>query len=387
MTEPKKNGADPNYHYPVRPENTMPAHHMRLGEGILSGNISLILGFLSLLAVFAYLFPSYLTTKELRAAYDAEVLQEVLKYGMYASIGFGLMSLVLGKKKLPAILGLTMTLTAFTLGGYMIPVGAVTVREITLGVDWLILAFLISAPLFIFLEKIFPLHKGQAILRPDWGLDFKYFCFNHLLISTLLFLSNAFISQSVGWVDSETLHRVVAQWPLWVQVAALILAADFVLYVTHRVFHEIPWLWKIHAVHHSTKYMDWMSGSRGHVLNTIIERCLVLVPLYLLGATKEALDIYVTIAAIQAVYIHTNANIPIGPLKYLIVTTQYHHWHHSTQRPAIDTNYCAHTPLFDWVFGTRHMPFLHWPAFYGASGGVPENMRGQLMHPFKRNKE
>ncbi len=359
---------------------------MRLGEGSLSGNLSLILGFLSLLAVFAYLFPSYLTTKELREAYDAEILQIVLKYSMYAALGFGLMSLVLSQKRLPAALGIVMTLSAFALGGYMVPVSAVEVRPITLGVDWLILAFIVSAPLFIALEKLFPLHRDQAILRPDFGLDFKYFCFNHLLISTLLYISNAFISQGFGWVDSESLHRTVAQWPLWVQVITLILAADFVLYVTHRVFHEIPWLWKIHAVHHSTEYMDWMSGSRGHVLNIIVERCLVLVPLYLLGATKEALDIYVTIAAVQAVYIHSNAKIPIGPLKYLIVTTQYHHWHHSTQRPAIDTNYSAHTPLFDWLFKTRHMPFKHWPAYYGASGGVPKNMRGQLMHPLVPKK-
>ncbi|MEI8610225.1 hypothetical protein P4S70_15105 [Enterovibrio sp. Hal110] len=60
----------------------------RFGEGKISGYLSVFLGALSLLAVLAYLFPSYLTTTELRKAYDAESLQQVLKYGMYFSLFF-----------------------------------------------------------------------------------------------------------------------------------------------------------------------------------------------------------------------------------------------------------------------------------------------------------
>ena len=40
----------------------------------------------------------------------------------------------------------------------------------------------------------------------------------------------------------------------------------------------------------------------------------------LLGADKAALDIYVSFAAFQAVYVHANVGIPTGPLKYVLAT-------------------------------------------------------------------
>ena len=86
---------------------------------------------------------------------------------------------------------------------------------------------------------------------------------------------------------------------------------------------------------------------------------MVMIPLYLLGASEVALNIYVAFAALQAVLIHCNTSIPFGPLKYIIVTPQFHHWHHSSEKPAIDTNYSAHTILFDWLFNTMHLPGKH----------------------------
>ncbi len=81
--------------------------------------------------------------------------------------------------------------------------------------------------------------------------------------------------------------------------------------------------------------------------------------LYLVGASQAALDIYVTIADLQAIAIHSNLGFSWGFLKYLIVTPQYHHWHHSSEQPAIDTNYAAHTPLFGRLFCTYDMPTKH----------------------------
>jgi len=116
---------------------------------------------------------------------------------------------------------------------------------------------------------------------------------------------------------------------------------------------------------------------------TVVERTLVMVALYSIGADKEVLDLYVTVAALQAIVIHCNINLPWGPLKYILVTTQYHHWHHSSERPAIDTNYAAHTTLFDRLFRTHHMPGDHWPAEYGTTKPLPRTYLGQLLFPFR----
>jgi lathosterol oxidase len=180
-------------------------------------------------------------------------------------------------------------------------------------------------------------------------------------------LCRNYVASVFGFAVSDSLRETVQWLPLAVQVVMVLLTADFILYWEHRMFHESPKLWRIHAVHHSVETMDWLAGSRGQVLQVFIERTLVIVPLYLIGPDKAALDIYVTFAALQAIVIHCNLGIPFGPLKYIFVTPPFHHWHHSSERLAIDTNYAAHTTLFDRLFGSHHFPGKHWPAHYGTT--------------------
>ncbi len=376
-----------DYQYKDRDVKKDPAREFRFGEGRISGVLSLTLGILSLLAVFAYLYPSYLTTTDLRKVYDASALQTVLKYGMYFSLLFGCLTLVLNKARYKyfGLAGIGLTLIGFALGGYKIPVGAVEPKELSLGVDWLILAFLGSTAIFMILEKLFPKYPDQAIMRPEWDVDLFYFTFNHLAISAILIFGN-YHATHFDWALSPSFQETIQSIPISLQVILIILSADFVLYWEHRAFHETKWLWPVHAVHHSIEHIDWLAGSRGHFIQVFSERAMVMIPLYLLGADEAALNIYVVFAALQAILIHTNLSIPFGPLKYIFVTPQFHHWHHSSEKPAIDTNYSAHLVIFDKLFGTYHLPGEHWPAEYGTTKRLPRTVVGQLLHPFFPNK-
>lgn len=376
-----------DYQYKDRDVKKDPAREFRFGEGRISGVLSLTLGILSLLAVFAYLYPSYLTTTDLRKVYDASALQTVLKYGMYFSLLFGCLTLVLNKARYKyfGLAGISLTLIGFALGGYNIPVGAVEPKELSLGVDWLILAFLGSTAIFMILEKLFPKYPDQAIMRPEWDVDLFYFTFNHLAISAILIFGN-YHATHFDWALSPSFQETIQSIPISLQVILIILSADFVLYWEHRAFHETKWLWPVHAVHHSIEHIDWLAGSRGHFIQVFSERAMVMIPLYLLGADEAALNIYVVFAALQAILIHTNLSIPFGPLKYIFVTPQFHHWHHSSEKPAIDTNYSAHLVIFDKLFGTYHLPGEHWPAEYGTTKRLPRTVVGQLLHPFFPNK-
>jgi lathosterol oxidase len=373
-----------DYSYRERQQELDSGRQFRLGDGKISGYCSVALGTLSLLAVLAYLYPAYLTTIELRQTYDAAYLQQFLKYGMYFSLFFGILSFVLNGYKRLGAAGIVLTLVAFALGGYSIPVGPVEPRRLSLGVDWLILAFMGSTAIFMTLEKLFPKYRNQVVLRPEWGLDLLYFCFNHLAISAILIYGNYHASH-FDWALSESLQQAIRSVPLLLQVMVIILCADFVLYWEHRLYHEVKLLWPIHAVHHSIEHLDWLAGSRGHFIQVFSERAMVMVPLYLLGADQAALDIYVAFAALQAILIHCNLGISFGPLKYILVTPQFHHWHHSSEKPAIDTNYSAHTVLFDRLFGTYHMPVKHWPAEYGTTVRLPRSYIGQLLYPLSQH--
>ncbi len=373
---------EPEYQYKQRQVELDRAKAFRLGEGRISGYSSLFLGILSLLAVFAFLYPSYLTTTELRQAYDAAFLQQLLKYGMYFSLFLGVLTFILGGQRRLGVAGIIFTLIAFALGGYNIPIGSVEPRPLSLGVDWLILAFLASVFVFVSLEKILPKYRNQVILRKEWGLDLFYFCFNHLAISAILLYANYHVTH-FNWALSPDFQALIQSAPVLLQVIVIIIAADFVLYWEHRLFHEVKSLWPIHAVHHSVETMDWLAGSRGHFVQVFSERAMVMVPLYLIGPDQAALDIYVAFAALQAVLIHCNTNLKFGWLKYVFVTPQFHHWHHSSEKPAIDTNYSAHLVIFDRLFGTYHMPKEHWPAEYGTTVKLPSSFVGQLVYPVK----
>jgi len=72
----------------------------------------------------------------------------------------------------------------------------------------------------------------------------------------------------------------------------------------------------------------------------------------------------------------------LGWLRYVIVTPQFHHWHHASDEEALDRNYCAHTPLLDLLFRTYHQPKDRWPRDYGTVKPIPGNFLRQFLYPF-----
>jgi len=359
---------------------------LQVGQGRISGYLSAFLGVMSFLTVMCFLYPSYLTTAELRSVYDPNQIRLILRVGICVSLGFGLLTFALNRRKRMGAVGILFTLGALALGGWNVHGSEVTPREVSVGLDWLLLDFLLSVVVFTFIEKVIPKYPEQAILRPEWRLDLVYFAVNHLAISVLLLVGNHFAPMAFGWATNARVQSLVTSLPIWAQFVLLVFAADFVQYWIHRAFHEVPWMWKFHAVHHSSEHMDWLAGSRTHFVETLVDRSLIMVPLYLLGPDKAALDAYVIFAALIAVLIHANVGIPFGPIKYLLTTPQYHHWHHSSDKPAIDTNYSAHVPLWDKLFGTYHMPSEHWPAEYGTTKRLPRTLLAQVVYPFQRTE-
>ena len=374
-----------DYEYGERIVAPMPERTFRFGEGRMAGAASLLLGALAFLGALCFRYPEIFTTRELREVYNVAVIRTILRTAMWLAIALGLFNFVrsTGRRHIGAI-GILFTLEAYLVGG---PLAERPVAQTIpgLGVDWMALDLLKSTLIFIFLEKVLPKYPEQPILRPEWQLDLGYFTVNHLLLGVVLMIANGFAPRVFGWAVNDQLRALVSGLWLPVQVLLIMFFADLVQYWVHRAYHEIPWLWKLHAVHHSSEHMDWLAGSRIHLAETIIDRAMVMIPLYLLGPRTDALNIYVIIVAFQAVLIHSNFRFEFGPLGYLFVTPKFHHWHHSKDRPAIDTNYAAHLPLLDLLFGTFHMPKQHWPKEYGTTTRLPRTFLAQFTYPFRRS--
>ncbi len=147
----------------------------------------------------------------------------------------------------------------------------------------------------------------------------------------------------------------------------------------------MPWLWRFHAVHHSARTLDWIAGSRLHVLEVVATRVAVLGVLYAIGFSRRALDAYVVIVGLQAVLIHSNVRWPWGVLRYVVVTPDFHHWHHGSDPSAINRNYAAHLAFLDHLFGTAVQVPGRLPEQYGVLGNdVPPGFWAQQTYPFRR---
>ena len=141
-----------------------------------------------------------------------------------------------------------------------------------------------GALVLIVLERRFPYDRRQKFFRAGFWDDLIGYTFIQSYLLGLL------ITQVSTWIDSATglsrLHLVSA-WPIWVQVAFFIITHDLYIYTFHRMQHRFGSLWRIHEAHHATVDVDWLSGSRSHALEIMVNQSIEFLPILLLGAAPE----------------------------------------------------------------------------------------------------
>ncbi len=357
------------------------------GQGLASGVVALTLAILCFLGVLAFHFPQYLTTPELRHKYSPDIIRHIMFGALVIAGSISLLNVLFKRERaLNAVAG-ALIIACLALGGSHVPVADFPDNTPYIGLDWFILDLLGSTVIFAAIEKLFPLYKGQLIFRKEWQTDMVHFAVNHFIVGLALLTVNFAIHRLFGWMASDTVQATVQAIPFFPQLLLAVLAADFVQYWTHRSYHEIPFLWRFHAVHHSAKTMDWLAGSRQHMFELIVTRVGVLGILYVLGFDKTVMDWYIVIVGFQAVFNHANVHLPWGPLKYIIVTPDFHHWHHSSDDVAIDKNYAAHYAFLDRLFGTAIKGQTGFPEKYGVQGDyMPDGYMKQFTFPFRKQK-
>ena len=369
----------------LRNELEAPAPLRAFGTGWISGVAGLALGLIGLALVVSMRAPGQFAMPELSALHANHWFKlgvlVILLLGFAASV----LSLALRASKLLGTLGAVAALLAALLGGSASPALTPDPTPLFLGLDWFALNVLFTGLIFIPMERISPLRAEQPLFRDEWREDVFYVLVSSLMVQALAFLPQA-PGQLVGGLSPLGAVRVwVGSLPLIIQLPIIMLAADFFQYWAHRAFHQIPWLWRFHSVHHSAQSMDWMSGARMHFLEIILMRSITAIPVLALGFSPLAVEIYVLVAYVYTTLIHSNIGWRMPYVDHLFVTPQFHHWHHGSDKEAIDVNFAIHFPLYDRLFGTYHLPKDQWPSGYGIEGHpVPKGYWAQLIYPFRR---
>ena len=352
------------------------------GSGWIAGVLSVTCGALGYGAVLCLLFPDLLTTPDGRALYPMGLVRFLIYVVLVVGFTLGLLSAILRKRKTLGLTGLALTTAATLLGGSGVEIQASVTGAHTVGLDWFLLNLFVLALLFVPLERIWARLREQPIFRRGWDTDLMYFAVSHLLVQVTVVLTMLPAAVFFRWAARAWLQESVAAQPQPLQFVEIVLVADLAEYVVHRAFHRVPFLWRFHAIHHSSRSMDWLAGSRLHLVDIVVTRGLSFVPLYVLGFATPAIYAYLIFVSFHAVFIHANVRFDFRPLDWVIVTPRFHHWHHAAHREAVDKNFAVHLPLIDRVLGTAYFP-RRWPERYGIAGDpVPEGFWRQLAAPF-----
>jgi sterol desaturase/sphingolipid hydroxylase (fatty acid hydroxylase superfamily) len=206
--------------------------------------------------------------------------------------------------------------------------------------------------IFLVLETWLPRRTSGPNRRLRWPTNIGMTATN---LVALGFVPFSFIGAAL-WAESNQygLFNHIGL-PTWVLLVATMLLRGLISTGTHLLAHKLPWLWRIHRVHHLDTELDVTSTVRIHpaefFVNPFIGVPVVLafgLPAWIL-ALYELLDIGITL------FSHANIRIPVGLnrwLCYVIVTPDLHRIHHSTWEPETNSNYGAVFPIWDWVLGT-----------------------------------
>jgi sterol desaturase/sphingolipid hydroxylase (fatty acid hydroxylase superfamily) len=248
-----------------------------------------------------------------------------------------------------------------------------------------------SAGLFTILccatfERLFPFEDSWNRSHGDVAVDLAHFIFSMLgmiaLFQWLAFEPLRNLGQSIG------LSIWPSAWPLWAQLILALFIAEFGYYWVHRLSHEVDFLWRFHATHHSVPRLYWFNGGHFHPLDTLCNYGAEVTPLLLLGAGPEVMVLFSVFTSANGMLKHSNIEFSLGPLNWLLSTAELHRWHHSKDAREGNTNYGSNLILWDLLFGTRFLPAQRPPAEIGLSGmnHFPQGFVPQLLSPINWKK-
>ncbi|MFL0800871.1 MAG: sterol desaturase family protein [Agarilytica sp.] len=140
-----------------------------------------------------------------------------------------------------------------------------------------------------------------------------------------------------------------------VKLFVVMVLFDLAIYWQHRIFHIVPFLWRIHKVHHADSAFDVTTGFRFHPAEILVSVLFKMVLIVILGPSPESILIFEIVLSAAAMFSHANIRFPLGVdrvLRYAIVTPDMHRIHHSVNDNEMNKNFGFFLAVWDKVFGS-----------------------------------
>jgi sterol desaturase/sphingolipid hydroxylase (fatty acid hydroxylase superfamily) len=143
--------------------------------------------------------------------------------------------------------------------------------------------------------------------------------------------------------------------PAWIAILISFLVLDFAIWGQHLVLHRVPFLWRLHRVHHSDTIMDVSTALRFHPFEILASLAFKVAIIMLLGAPPEAVLAFEIVLGAGALFTHANIAVPTWlerPLRLLFVTPSLHMVHHSPNPIETNSNFGFSFSFWDRLFKT-----------------------------------
>ena len=245
---------------------------------------------------------------------------------------------------------------------------------------------LASLVFVVLLERVLPYRADWNRSKGDVATDAAYlptyFVVNALVepgVRVGAVLVGAALSESLGiglWPSG---------WPLLAQFVLACVVVEAFDYWPHRLLHEVPFLWRFHAIHHNPKRVYWLNATRSHPVETTFRGFVNVIPLAIAGASEPLLALVALTNSLLGLFQHANVDFRLGVLSWIFSVGEMHRWHHSVKLEEANHNYGSNFLFWDVVFGTRYRePGKSGPDVVGIEDDwLPTSWWAQLSAPFR----
>ncbi len=217
-------------------------------------------------------------------------------------------------------------------------------------------------------------------------------------------LSSLTIGQQTSWLLAHAFGPsgpttlspsvVIAIWTV-----AQVLAYELGYWLDHYLSHRVPLLWEFHKVHHSAQVLTPLTVFRVHPVDTLVYYNILAIVMgmtmgsltYVFGdaSVLEAANRYQVLYVVIAMHLvghfqHSQFWIPFtGWLGRLVLSPAHHQIHHSNDARHYDRNFGSFLAIFDWMFGTLHVPSRKREKLtFGVTGVTEHSLTEGLVQPF-----
>lgn len=217
--------------------------------------------------------------------------------------------------------------------------------------------FLSVFVIFSGLEALFPRRPRVLSRWARWWTNGAMLVLANVLVRAVAFIFPLIAGTAAAGLAASLdfgLYNLV-NWPVWLEVTLSVILLDLAIWAQHVISHRVPFLWRLHRVHHSDRDLDASSALRFHPVEIALSALYKLVIILALGPAVIAVVVFEIILNASAMFNHANLKLPLWLdriLRTVFVTPDMHRIHHSVHRFEHDSNYGFCLSVWDHMFGT-----------------------------------